>query len=64
MQMLNGLRDSLPDVDPEPEAEHIVIEGETLSSISMKYYDSADRDDWMAIYEANKDVIGDNPNVI
>lgn len=45
-------------------AEHTVVSGETLSSISMKYYDSADKEDWMAIYEANKDVIGDNPNVI
>ena len=49
---------------PEAMAEHTVAEGETLSSISMKYYDSADKDDWMAIYEANKGVIGDNPNVI
>ena len=43
---------------------HTVEEGETLSSISMKYYDSADRDDWMKIYEANKAVIGDDYNVI
>jgi len=50
--------------EPKFKAEHTVVSGETLSSISMKYYDSADRDDWMAIYEANKEVIGDNPNVI
>ena len=65
--MLDSLRDNLPEGDaPEEEsvAEHTVEEGETLSSISMKYYDSADREDWMAIYEANKDVIGDNPNLI
>ena len=66
--MLDSLRDNLPDVPPEDEskfkAEHTVVSGETLSSISMKYYDSADRDDWMAIYEANKEVIGDNPNLI
>jgi nucleoid-associated protein YgaU len=49
---------------PKFKAEHTVVSGETLSSISMKYYDSADRDDWMAIYEANKEVIGDNPNLI
>ena len=49
---------------PKFKAEHTVESGETLSSISMKYYDSADRDDWMAIYEANKEVIGDNPNLI
>lgn len=45
-------------------AEHTVESGETLSGIAMKYYGSADRDDWMAIYEVNKDVIGDNPNLI
>jgi nucleoid-associated protein YgaU len=49
---------------PKSKAEHTVSEGETLSAISMKYYNSADRDDWMAIYEANKEVIGDNPNLI
>jgi nucleoid-associated protein YgaU len=67
--MLDSLRDNLPEGEgPEDEGksmvEHTVVGGETLSSISMKYYDSADRDDWMAIYEANKDVIGDNPNLI
>jgi nucleoid-associated protein YgaU len=50
--------------EPKYKAEHTVESGETLSSISMKYYDSADRDDWMAIYDANKEVIGDNPNLI
>ena len=49
---------------PKYKAEHTVASGETLSSISMKYYNSADKEDWMAIYEANKDVIGDNPNLI
>jgi len=34
---------------------------ETLSHLSLKYYGSAVRDYWMVIYEANKDVIGDNP---
>jgi nucleoid-associated protein YgaU len=43
---------------------HTVSAGETLSDISMKYYKSAIRDKWMVIYEANKDVIGANPNVI
>ncbi|NIV39458.1 MAG: LysM peptidoglycan-binding domain-containing protein, partial [Anaerolineae bacterium] len=42
----------------------LVEEGETLSSIALKYYDSADKEKWMAIYEQNKDVIGDDPNMI
>jgi nucleoid-associated protein YgaU len=51
---------------PEPKfkAEHAVASGETLSDLALKYYGSAAKEKWMAIYEANKDVIGDNPNVI
>lgn len=45
-------------------AEHEVAGGETLSAIALKYYKSAAREKWMAIYEANKDVIGDNPGLI
>jgi nucleoid-associated protein YgaU len=52
---------------PQPEkfiAEHTVESGESLSGIALKYYKSAAKEDWMAIYEANKSVIGDDPNVI
>ncbi|GAB4523019.1 MAG: hypothetical protein Fur0018_05480 [Anaerolineales bacterium] len=45
-------------------AEHTVAEGETLSHLALKYYGSAVKDKWIAIYEANKDTIGDNPNRI
>ena len=45
-------------------AEHTVAADETLSHISLKYYGSAVKDKWMIIYEANKAVIGDNPNKI
>lgn len=45
-------------------AEHTVAADETLSHISLKYYDSAVKEKWMVIYEANKAVIGDNPNKI
>ena len=45
-------------------AEHTVASGETLSSIAQKYYNDASEAAWTAIYEANKDEIGDNPNVI
>jgi nucleoid-associated protein YgaU len=44
--------------------EHTVTEDETLSHIALKYYGSAAKEKWMVIYEANKDVIGDNPNII
>ncbi|KPK95125.1 MAG: hypothetical protein AMJ88_01895 [Anaerolineae bacterium SM23_ 63] len=45
-------------------AVHTVAKGETLSEISLKHYGSAVKEKWMIIYEANKDVIGDNPNLI
>jgi len=43
---------------------YTVVSGDTLSEIALKFYKSAARDKWMAIYEANKDVIGDDYNVI
>ena len=44
--------------------EHTVVSGDTLSGIALKFYGSAARDKWMAIYEANKEIIGDNPSLI
>lgn len=49
---------------PQFVAEHKVAGGETLGAIASKYYGSSTRDKWMAIYEANKEVIGDNPSLI
>lgn len=37
---------------------------ETLSHVALKYYNNATRPYWMLIYEANKEVVGDNPNII
>ena len=45
-------------------ATHTVKSGDSLSALAQQYYGSASRDDWMAIYEANKDIIGDNPSLI
>ncbi|MFU8773070.1 MAG: LysM peptidoglycan-binding domain-containing protein [Anaerolineales bacterium] len=45
-------------------AQHTVVAGDTLSHIALKYYGSAIKEKWMLIYEANKDTIGDNPNLI
>ncbi len=45
-------------------AQHTVAPDETLSHIALKYYGSAAREAWMAIYEANKAVIGPNPGLI
>jgi nucleoid-associated protein YgaU len=43
-------------------AEHKVASGENLSVISQKYYNT--QANWRFIYEANQDLIGDNPSLI
>lgn len=43
-------------------AEHEVVAGDNLSMISQKYYGT--QTNWQKIYEANKDVIGENPSLI
>jgi nucleoid-associated protein YgaU len=45
-------------------ASHTVEKDDTLSGIALHYYGSAAEDYWRLIYEANKGVIGDNPNMI
>jgi nucleoid-associated protein YgaU len=42
--------------------KHVVVSGDTLSGISKKYYNDAGK--YMKIYEANKAVIGNNPDLI
>ena len=41
---------------------HVVVSGDTLTGIALKYYGNAG--EFMKIYEANKEVIGDNPDRI
>jgi colicin import membrane protein len=43
-------------------AEHKVVSGENLSVISQKYYNT--QANFRLIYEANQEIIGDNPNLI
>ena len=45
-------------------AEHKVVAGDSMSAIAQRYYGSGVKEKWMAIYEANKDVMGDNPTLI
>lgn len=42
--------------------EHTVKAGDTLSGIALEEYGDADR--WSEVYEANKDIIGANPDLI
>ncbi|GAB4499191.1 MAG: hypothetical protein OHK0052_13790 [Anaerolineales bacterium] len=58
-----------PKAEPQPAApkiiaQHTVALNETLSHLALKYYGSAIKEKWMLIYEANKDIIGDNPNIL
>ena len=45
-------------------AEHKVAAGDSLSAIASRFYESGAKDKWMLIYEANKELIGDNPSLI
>ncbi len=42
--------------------KHVVVSGDTLSGIAKKYYDDAGK--YLVIYEANKELIGDSPDLI
>ena len=45
-------------------ATHTLAADETLSHLSLKYYGHATEPYWRLIYEANKEVIGPNPNKV
>ena len=48
--------------DQTTETEHVVAPGETLTGITQET--TGDPDNWQALYEANKDVIGSDPDLI
>jgi nucleoid-associated protein YgaU len=41
---------------------HEVVQGDTLFDIAQKYYGNGNL--WKQIYDKNKSVVGDNPDVI
>lgn len=43
---------------------YTVQPGDTLSAIALRAYGNAAEHYWHKIYKANKDVIGDDPNLI
>lgn len=47
---------------PKLIAEHTLEADETLSHLALKYYGHATPPYWRFIFEANTDVLGDNPN--
>jgi len=50
--------------EPKIITTHELTSEETLSHLALKYYGHATKPYWMVIYEANKDVVGDNPNLV
>jgi nucleoid-associated protein YgaU len=42
--------------------KHVVVAGDTLTGLAQKYY--GDPKMYMILYEANKEVIGDDPDLI
>ncbi|MEM1209735.1 MAG: LysM peptidoglycan-binding domain-containing protein, partial [Planctomycetota bacterium] len=52
-----------PEIDaPVAERSHTIQSGENLSSIAQRYYGRAAR--WRVLFNANRDVLGNNPNAI
>lgn len=47
---------------PAPPTSYMIAAGDTLPSISQRVYGDANQ--WRRIYDANKDTIGSNPNLI
>ena len=44
------------------EKVYVVVSGDSLSKIAKRFY--GDANDWRRIYEANREVIGANPDLI
>ena len=43
---------------------HVVQPGENLSLIARKYYGDDNEAHWITLYNFNREVIGDNPDLI
>jgi LysM repeat protein len=58
--------DGIPNLEEEQQTigftDYIVISGDSLWKIALRFYNKGSL--WPKIYEYNKDVIGDNPNLI
>ena len=52
----------IPATSPTPGSNYTVQSGDTLSSIAQRAYGNSNQ--WQVIYDANKQVIGSNPNLI
>ena len=57
MQLENQTQEENPRI-------HIVQPGENLSFIAKKYYGDENEAHWITLYNFNRDLIGDNPDLI
>ena len=57
---LPPLFESKPETPPVK--EYTVVKGDTLSTIAGKFYGDVSPASWKRIYDANREVIGDNPS--
>ena len=55
-------RPAMGRIDVESEPEAVVKKGDSLWALAKRLY--GDGSKWQQLYELNKDVIGDNPNLI
>lgn len=44
--------------------QYTVKQGDTLSGVSLHFYGNGTEEYWRKIYDANRQVIGDDPNLI
>lgn len=51
-------------ITPGNSAGYTVRSGDTLSDIAQRAYGNGSKAYWMALYVANQDTIGSNPNII
>ncbi len=55
---------TIPVIQIKSGTTYTVQPGDTLSSIALRAYGNAAEHYWHKIYKANKDVIGDDPNLV
>ena len=64
MSKREAVKQKLEEMAKAAAQEHIVAEGETLSHIALRYYGKATPPYYELIYKHNRDVIGENINII
>ena len=64
MSKKEAIKKQFESLEKAAKQEHIVAQGETLSHIALKYYGKATPPYYTLIYNHNREVIGDNIDII